>query len=368
MLAATVAGVVHAQTIPVWRLSDSPTLRLDEDGSPAREFTRIVGAFLLNDGRIAVAENASSEVRVFERDGRWTQSVGRQGSGPREFQFVRHAFRSGDTLFALDPMLKRVTALVANGDPRVVYGRRLNARGRRAFEVRGRTADGRWVAHYDDGLGWDSSPGVKRARGGAGLVPANGEGRVRWLAELPGTASFVHNPTGNIREASTGPIAFTPQIYVAGSGPYAWYGESGAAELVRYDVRSGARRSVRLPIEPRLPTEELIAARRAEDSTMDPRASAFINAKFSAEYLPRTLPFFEGLVPTEDGGIWVQEFAGVRAAGARYLVLDAEGHPTATVMVPPGFRITDVRGASVIGLYRDADGLDEVRVYALMQR
>ena len=367
-LASAMVEAASAQSIPTWRLSGEPTLRLQEDGSPAREFTRVVGAFLVANGRIAVAENASSEVRVFERDGRWTRSVGRKGSGPAEFQFLLHAFRAGDTLFTFDPMLKRVTVVLTDGDPRVADGLTLNARGGRSFSVRGRTADGRWLAHYDDMPGWDAPPGVTRSRGGVGLVEADGEGSVRWLAELPGMAAFVHNPTGNIRQARVGPIAFTPYIYVAGSGPYAWFGESGSAALVRYDIRSNTRRSVRLPIETRAPTRELIAASRADDDAMDPQGNqGFRNAKFG-EFLPRALPFFEGLIPLGDGGIWVQAYAGARPLDARYVVLDSDGQPVAWVVVPPRFRVTDVRGTRVIGLHRDEDGLDEVRVYELMQR
>lgn len=362
------APTARAQTIPTWRLSNEPVLRLEDDGSPEREFTRIVGAFLVGSGRIAVAENAASEVRIFERDGRWVRNVGRQGSGPGEFQFLRYAFRTGDTLFTFDPMLKRVTAVLTDGAPRVAFGQSVNARGGRPFDVQGRTADGRWVAHYDEMPGWDAPAGVSRGRAGVGLVNADGEGNVRWLAELPGMATFVHNPTGNIRQASTGPIAFTPYVFVTGSGPYAWFGESGAATLVRFDVRSNARRPVTLPIEARAPTRELVAASRADDDAMDPQGNqGFRNAKFG-EHLPRTLPFFEALLPTGDGGVWVQAYTGARSAAAIYLALNPEGQPVAWVMVPQGFRITDVRGNRVIGLHRDDDGLDEVRVYELMQR
>jgi hypothetical protein len=327
-----------------------------------------VGAYLIADGQVAVGENAGGQLRIFDRSGRWVRTIGRSGAGPGEFEFLRAVFRTGDTLFAFDPMLRRVTAVLASRSDPVLYARTLPARSNRYFMVWGRANDGQWVADYEDSPGWNAPPGVNRARGGVGLIPASGAGEVRWVASLPGTIDILHNPTGNIRQASQGPIAFTPRIYATGSGQYLWYGESSRAELVRYDVRSGARRTVALPIEVRIPSRELIAASRADDDAMDPRGrQSFRDAKFG-EYVPRTLPFFEALVPTEDGGLWVQVYAGTRSLGATYLVLDASGSVIASITGPPRFRVTDVRADRVVGLYRDEDGLDEVRVYALIRR
>ena len=50
---------------------------------------------------------------------------------------------------------------------------------------------------------------------------------------------------------------------------------------------------------------------------------------------------------------------------ATWLVLDPAGKPKASVLVPPGFRITEVGPSYVLGVHTDADGVETVRLYQL---
>ncbi len=361
------ALVAQQQPLPTWRLDSTPGLVIEEDGRPETEFLRIAGAWRVEGGRIAIANSASSEIRLFSPTGRLERTVGRQGSGPGEFQLILWGGRSVDTLFLYDPMLRRLTTVDLSGEARVVGTLRIVAQGgRESFEILGRLAGGQWLAKSTSHVGWDAPPGVHRKRDDIGVVRASGDGQVRWVADVLGMASFVFNPSGRIQEALLGPIAFSPWALTVASGGSLWYGESGKPEIMRYDPASARLQRIRLPLQMRQPSRELISSARAEEAQTDRRANrAFMDAKYSTRYLPTALPYFEDLIAADDGAIWVREYVGIRSAPASHLVIDRTGRLRARVAVPGGMRVTDIGRDYILGVYRNADGVESVRLYGL---
>src|SRR4051812_47765874 len=72
-----------------WRLSDAPVLSLGvAEGTQEQEFERITDVLRLPDGRLAVANDGSAELRYFAADGHFLGAAGRQGDGPGEFRSV----------------------------------------------------------------------------------------------------------------------------------------------------------------------------------------------------------------------------------------------------------------------------------------
>jgi hypothetical protein len=103
------AGVAIAvSTAPAWEddpgarwvIDTVPRLDLTTTGAgPEHEFYRAVDGTVLADGRIVIANAGSSEVRVYDEDGRFLQAAGREGEGPGEFnQISVLGVLPGDTL------------------------------------------------------------------------------------------------------------------------------------------------------------------------------------------------------------------------------------------------------------------------------
>ncbi|HYW49910.1 MAG TPA: hypothetical protein VE861_04845, partial [Gemmatimonadaceae bacterium] len=100
------AGVrIVTSTRPAW--SDREALRLD--GTPrliigyttdsAYRFSQVRGVMLLSDGRIAVADGASGQLRLFSADGRFLSAAAGKGTGPGQLQQMVSARRiRGDTI------------------------------------------------------------------------------------------------------------------------------------------------------------------------------------------------------------------------------------------------------------------------------
>lgn len=89
---------------PICDVSAEPTLTLGvAEGAPQYQFYRTFGAKRLSDGRIAVVDQGSQQLRLYSPDGRFLHAAGRKGEGPGEFQdaFTLHVL-PGDTLWVGD--------------------------------------------------------------------------------------------------------------------------------------------------------------------------------------------------------------------------------------------------------------------------
>jgi hypothetical protein len=358
--------------IPQWTLSPTPTLTIEDDGTPATQFVRIVGAARLSNGNIAVANRGTNDIRIFDARGRHVATFGRSGEGPGEFRRLEWVGRSGDTLWFFDSGVMRVTGVLVTAKAELAGITRIIATGNRgSFRVTGRLADGRFVATTNVSPTYEGPPGVRRYPGSAGIIAPTGDGDVSWLGDFKSAANFVHNPTGDFKQAATGPIAFSPWLYSATTSGHVWIGDSGGDSVVVVRGRDLSHVTIRVPFERRVPSRELVNKSRDEELALNgtsPLGKSFTEAKFSVKYLPELLPFFEGLLPGLQDEVWVLEYTGNRQSPAKYIVLDANGRPKGSVTVPAGSRIREVGLDYVILVHQDADEVESVRVHRLQRR
>jgi len=77
---------------------------------------RVSGLALSRDGMLALADASESNVKLFDRAGRLLATLGRNGSGPGEFQQPRFPrFGAGGRLFVGDGQLNRITEFDSAG-------------------------------------------------------------------------------------------------------------------------------------------------------------------------------------------------------------------------------------------------------------
>jgi hypothetical protein len=357
--------------LPEWSLSSAPVVSIGGDGTPNAEFLRIRAVFRLQTGLIVVVNGGTNEIRVFDARADLVRTFGRTGSGPGEFRFISWAGRSGDTAFVFDNGARRISTVRLGREPQLLGTLPVVAKGGQGlFGVNGRLLDARWLVTTWLSPGFEGPPGVHRLPGSAGLIAADATGDAKWLGDYASGAVFVHNPTGDIKQAAVGAIAFSPWFFAVASGPYVWLGESDGDSLVRFDSRDGKRSTLHLPLPRTVPSPSLVAAARARElsSVRDPRSRAFTEAKYSSTYVPRTLPYFESLVPGPEEELWVQRYAGVPTDSTRYLVIGSDLRPRAWVSVPRGVRVSEVGLDYLLGVHEDDDGVESVRLYRLLRQ
>ncbi len=84
-------------------------MRIGDAGDPQAGFTVLRGAAVDRDGNIFVLEESVPEFRVYDSEGILLRRFGRRGSGPGEFEHVSAFGVLGDTLWAVDIDLNRIT-------------------------------------------------------------------------------------------------------------------------------------------------------------------------------------------------------------------------------------------------------------------
>ena len=95
-----------------WRAAMEPSLVLGSlAGAEENQLYRVRGALRLEDGRIAVANDGSQEIRIYGPSGDLQNRYGGDGEGPGEFRSVMLAGCLGDSLVVLDRRLRKVSLI-----------------------------------------------------------------------------------------------------------------------------------------------------------------------------------------------------------------------------------------------------------------
>jgi len=104
-------GGAEAAAPEVWRLSDTPLLEIGvREGEAAYQLDRASSSVRLADGRIAVLDGGSRQLRFFDAQGRFLRAVGAEGEGPGEFRNPTRLRRTpGDSLQVWDATLARLS-------------------------------------------------------------------------------------------------------------------------------------------------------------------------------------------------------------------------------------------------------------------
>ena len=99
-------------------LGEEPTFYVgDSEDSDEQWFTRVLGVARLSDGSVAVADDYSMEVRIFDPSGVHVRSMGREGEGPGEFKRLWLLWRlPGDTLWVGDYRPWRYQVYASTGE------------------------------------------------------------------------------------------------------------------------------------------------------------------------------------------------------------------------------------------------------------
>jgi hypothetical protein len=179
------------------------------DGPDHLILSGVVGAVRLSNGRIVIANGASSELRIFASDGQFVRSVGGNGEGPGEFRVIGYlGVLPGDTILVYDSRLRRLSRFDQLGtfvDSRPITGIVLPY----LVGAHSQHEIGAWqfIGADDDRLGIFAAPmefGTIDSRTGAframDTLPASEEARVQYR----GRATRAFRPFGREGDLAAG--------------------------------------------------------------------------------------------------------------------------------------------------------------------
>lgn len=349
----------------VWSLGPEPEVRIGvADGPPHLVFSDVESAIFLPAGRIAVGDNGTKKLRLYDREGGLVAIVGREGDGPGEFNWVSWVGRcGGDSVYVFDALLDRLSVFDATGSFgrsfRVAPGQglapqRVTCNGNRLFAVlaRGPVPARRALGPY-------------RSLAQVALLDARG-GVLGTTGDLPGDERY------RFSERSDGPRPFGKRFLHAlspGGDLYVASGDRMEVEAwVGVDRRratwGGSTESVRRVEEGHI--EAYLDRVTRPFSVVSVREARRRDWR-ELEY-PETFPAYSDLFVDSVGRVWAGHYTPPGAAAALWDVFEPEVGLVARLQVPVEYTPMDATETRVLGRWRDALKVHSVRVYSIVAR
>jgi len=345
---------------PVRVVADSPLFQIGSvDGPAEQQFAGIEAVRRLPDGRLAVADRGSAEIRFFDDRGHYVASHGRLGEAPGEYRYlVGLGSGPGDSLWAYDFGLRRLTVLTAAGAAvrTVSVGPVLAA----PLAV-GWLRSGDFVLQeqWSSALHAVTRTGLVRDSAAVALLAGDGV-RLDTIVLVPGREVFIGSEDG--RAVMSAPV-LAHHAVVAMNDSLVFVGDQTTFEIRAYRASGTLARIVRITgVDLAIGPDERERAVDARASDAPEAERPMLRAHLNAMTAPATRPAYGPLAVDDAGNLWVGSYE-VAGPARSWTVFDPDGRLRATVRVPPRFALRDVAGGVMVGTWRDALDVEYVRAY-----
>ena len=358
-----------------WDIASEPRVSVGGYGDdPAYLLDGVVGATLLADGRLAILDRGSSELRYFDSDGRHVRSVAGPGDGPGELRFPMQLVRlPGDSLMALG-VRSGMTWFDPSGE--YVRSRRVNW-----FEIGDQRCrlgeggtwglpDGSVLVVLEDNFyprGCPPQPeGVWRQSGLIGLQRWGPSPSFDTLAIVPATERNGDNYR-----------VFGLSLLTVASSTRLYTGDTGADSISVLGLDGTPQGSIASPHE-RRPVPAAARELRERQWTREDGSTEYGDP---FDY-PERYPSYAQLLVDALGNLWVKEYPEVleplsspqfasvyggfvQEGGARWAVLAEDGTVVQRLRTPAGLFVLEVGQDYVLGVARDPLGVETVQLHGL---
>jgi hypothetical protein len=358
-------------------IAAEPRVRIGAvNGANEVMFSEIGAAMRLADGRIAVANGDPLEVRVFSPTGTFLGKFGRRGQGPGEFQYLTSLMPGGgDTILAVDAARFQLLRFTAGGA--YLGMTRASFDSARARLVRMHPAEGTnqlfrngafVISTESDSVISEEVmfPTGKLARRTTGTVWLSADyTRSRVVGSFGGIQQMFIDVGGGRRIPVIPPSARWPIEALGGGGTTLCFGADEGPEIRCVD-QDGAMLIVRWTQAPVPTSQKAIddwkaqTRRRATGRTTPQMAERII----ADIVIPPTQPSVGSILVARDGRIFVSspDLQGAREGWIRRRVFSAGGQLLGVADFPR-IQVLEVGDDYVLGVARDADGVEYVVVH-----
>ncbi len=351
------------------------------DGPPEFQFFQVRAAAVLSDGRIAVVDRGSSQVRLFEPDGTFDLAFGGAGGGPGEFRDVfRIWVTPGDTLIVGDARPLRFLFFTPNGAhlktvvPRPLYPNHPHSVAP--------MPDGSFVVAQE--CCWGLTGEWEWVERELHLVRHDAEGRLTdTLAVLPNGRWAVLDE----ELAIAAPPVFEAMSWVAAAGDRFVVGRGSEREIEIHEppalstTRAGGARNrpalvVRWSGDSRAVTQSDIDAyrraerrRHTETKSADPEWYRRAGEALASDerLVAERFPAHADIRAATSGDVWVREYPRPGGNEQEWLVFDRSGRFECRVVLPfaEPWNLFEIGADYVLGKELDELEVEHVRRYAV---
>ena len=343
-----------------WRIGPTPSASIGvREGEEPYMLHNAFDATRLSDGRIVVANNGSSELRVFDEFGTHLVNWGGRGEGPGEFSGDLYRVRpwAGDSIIAWDSRREEGLS-VFDADGR--FGRMFSlARDADHFPSAAAVrTDGTILARAYAGSG----DAVVEIRNGDGTPAIS-------LGTFPSLEVYEYErPEGG---RGTRDIAYGFVLVTGFWGDLVFFGLTNRYEIRALGADGTLARIVRRDHAPRATTQadvdHYVESQLSYYPDFSPDEVARYREVFESTPLAETFPAFSEVLSDAAGNLWVREydFPGEPRPAPLWTVFDPGGRVLGFVETPDGLDVLEIGEDYVLGRTEDDLGVESVHVWPL---
>lgn len=336
-------------------------------GNPMQEFFGIADVDLVGDSLILVGSHGTSDIRVFDTQGRYVRSWGSSGEGPGEFRSIRSGgvHIMADSVWISDPRLQRVNVFSLGGE----FGRSflLPQPGISSTVLLGVFSDGGLLLRGQPAnppfmSGWHDS-NVEILKVSHGTVVEMGQ--VYWSTEF-----VAPQPT-------TPPVAAWASWAIPGGieavirvvDDEFWYADGRQAVLERRHGGSGrVLESIVIDVPaPALDQAELAAAQRRWLNDLDSESRRRLRAAFDNIPPISAVPRGAFDLVVDRGGAVLYSGHQIGLGATRVWHHRTSDGTTSPVRLPAALQVTSLHGRIAAGVEKGADGVEYVSLYRIVR-
>lgn len=357
-------GALPLDSLVRWSIEPAPQLTIGvSEGADAYQLFRVRDATIMADGRVAIANSGSGEIRVFDREGTHVVSMGGPGSGPGEFQFLQDIARwVGDSIIGWDRRQLRISVFDAAGN----HGRTFRIREYEDTfgpEFRGLTSDSQ-VLIRSGFPRRDDAPfrGMFRPEHLYALVDTEGglsaqlgvhPGEEGFLVAAGGMESFSEHPHGK----TTVSAIWRDRLLVGSNDRY---------ELRLFNLSGQPVKVIELAHDRPQPSQSDMDAWFDEFTANDtPEERADFRRVFQELPVLEAFPAYVDVVVDRVDHLWVRDFDLNGDDRVTWIVFDPDGRALGRIETPRGLDVFEIGEGYLLGLSRDELGVEYVQLWSL---
>jgi len=340
-----------------WTLDEE--LRIGSTSDPSQALTTVASLAVDEDGSVYVAQPDQGHIRVYDERGQGVRAIGSPGPQPGQFQRLYTVGLIGDTVYAIDLGLRRITYFSKQGEmlgfeqvsPPPVQPPFLPSMPFMLFPDGSRAIG----TAFPPTLTPDQLRRVPQLRMEAGSETLD---TVAWIGyertarratwqerPLPVGSPLSDDPFAVFDTEGTR-VATVDRLVAPGAGAATF----GVTVADGWGDTIWTRRYDYTPVPVENAVVDSIVAERAEtleSAFDDPReATTFTRG---AMFLPAYYPPVSTAAFADDGTLWLQRET-VAGQQQEWLVLDEQGTPVAQAALPAGFQVMAIRDGAVWGV------------------
>jgi hypothetical protein len=340
------------------------------EGDEQQQLYRVFGAARLGNDRIALVNDGSKEVRIYDRQGQLRTRMGREGGGPGEFQNAFYfSVLPGDTLWVANYPPFEFVIFSADGKFVRTVRPQPHSYLPEDFPV---LDDGRFVLTHREDMFRQTPLGVYSPR----TVTLVLHDRNGVLIDTIGTYANGQWARLQGNQLMTRLFEASPQIHAMGARVLIGHGSQPELRILNGSPALTVNRVIRWTTGDRTVTAEVVRAERERKEKLyrdhPPAARAKeLEAEFGkARPVAEKLPAFAGAMFGRDGRIWVRESRTPSPDRTyRWIAFDSTGRFQCRATIPAFEVLLEFGRDHVLGLERDELlGVERVLEYPLNPR